>query len=129
MAEYAGLIVVFTAYAFVENPYIGAGLYVIDHMFFALAIAMNTYFQKIANPEDIASSAGVSFTINHIAAVVVPALLGLVWVVSHSAVFLIGTGFAVCSLILSQNIPWRPVKGNEVNWGRIDSSAGFDLTR
>ena len=127
--EYAGLIVVFTAYAFVENPYIGAGLYVIDHMFFALAIAMNTYFQKIANPEDIASSAGVSFTINHIAAVVVPALLGLVWVVSHSAVFLIGTGFAVCSLILSQNIPWRPVKGNEVNWGRIDSSAGFDLTR
>jgi len=116
--EYAGLIIVFTAYAFVENPYIGAGLYVIDHMFFALAIAMNTYFQKIASPEDIASSAGVSFTINHIAAVVVPAALGLVWVVSHTAVFLVGTGFAVCSLILSQNIPSRPVAGNEVNWGR-----------
>ena len=117
--EYLGLIIVFTAYAFVENPYIGAGLYVIDHMFFALAIAMNTYFQKIASPEDIASSAGVSFTINHIAAVVVPAALGLVWIVSHAAVFLIGTGFAVCSLILSQNIPRRPVEGNEVNWGRV----------
>ena len=39
------------------------GLYVVDHMFFALAIAMNTYFQKIASPEDIASSAGVSFTV------------------------------------------------------------------
>ena len=79
---------------------------------------MNTYFQKIADPEDIASSAGVSFTINHIAAVIVPAALGLVWVVSNSAVFLIGTGFAVCSLILSQNIPGRPIKGNEVVWGR-----------
>ncbi len=115
--EYGGLIIVFSAYAFVENATIGAGLYVIDHMFFALAIAMNTYFQKIASPEDIASSAGVSFTINHMAAVVVPAVLGMVWIVSPAAVFLIGTGFAVCSLILSQNIPTRPIQGNEVRWG------------
>ena len=121
--EYIGLVVVFTAYAFVENPYIAAGLYVIDHMFFALAIAIQTYFQKIADPEDIASTAGVSFTINHIAAVIIPAALGLVWVISHSAVFLVGTGFAVCSLVLSQNIPYRPVEGNEVNWGRVRSSA------
>jgi hypothetical protein len=121
--EYVGLTAVFTAYAFVENPYIGAGLYVIDHMFFALAIAIKTYFQKIASPEDIASSAGVSFTINHIAAVVIPAVLGMVWVVSHSAVFLVGTGFALCSLILSQNIPARPAQGNEVKLMRVRSSA------
>jgi len=121
--EYVGLVIVFTAYAFVQNPYVGAGLYIIDHMFFALAIAIKTYFQKIANPEDIASSAGVSFTINHIAAVVIPAALGLVWIVSHSAVFLIGTGFAICSLILAQNIPRRPVEGNEVNWIRVRSGA------
>ncbi len=62
---------------------------------------------------------GVSFTINHIAAVIVPAALGLVWMVSPTMVFLIGTGFAICSLILSQNIPSRPVEGNEVNWGRV----------
>lgn len=116
--EYTGLVVVFTAYAFVENPYIGAALYVIDHMFFALAIAISTYFQKIAKPADIASSAGVSFTINHIAAVVIPAALGLVWIVSPAAVFLTGAGFAVCSLLLSQNIPARPEQGNEVIWGR-----------
>ena len=117
--EYVGLIAVFTAYAFVENAYLAAGLYVVDHMFFALAIAMNTYFQKIASPEDIASSAGVSFTINHIAAVVIPAALGLVWIVSNAAVFLIGAGFAVCSLLLSQNIPSRPEEGNEVVWGKV----------
>ncbi|MDP6415202.1 MAG: MFS transporter, partial [Gammaproteobacteria bacterium] len=46
--EYIGLFLVFTGYAFVENAYLAAGLYVIDHMFFALAIAVNTYFQKIA---------------------------------------------------------------------------------
>lgn len=119
--EYVGLVVVFTAYAFVDNAYAAAALYVIDHMFFALAIAIKTYFQKIASPEDIASTAGVSFTINHIAAVVVPAALGLVWVVSHSAVFLVGTGFALCSLLLSQNIPARPSEGNEVTWGHVRS--------
>ncbi|GIT39867.1 MAG: hypothetical protein Ct9H300mP8_10630 [Gammaproteobacteria bacterium] len=56
--EYTGLILVFTAYAFVDNGYVAAGLYVVDHMFFALAIAIKTYFQKIADPADIASTAG-----------------------------------------------------------------------
>ena len=97
---------------------VAAGLYIIDHMFFALYIAMSTYFHKIADPADLASSAGVSFTINHIAAVVVPAALGLVWVVSHSAVFLVGVGFAVGSLALARNVPDNPAPGNEVIVGR-----------
>ena len=88
-------------------------------MFFALYIAMTTYFHKIADPSDLASSAGVSFTINHIAAVIVPAALGLVWVVSNSAVFLIGTGFAICSFALSQNVPARPAPGNEMIIGKV----------
>ncbi len=117
--KYGGLVIVFTAYAFVENAYIAAGLYIIDHMFFALYIAMSTYFHKIADPADLASSAGVSFTINHIAAVIVPAALGLVWVVSSAAVFLTGTAFALCSLLLSQNVPDRPAPGNEVNFGKV----------
>lgn len=117
--EYGGLVLVFTAYAFVENAYLAAGLYVVDHMFFALYIAMTTYFHKIADPADLASSAGVSFTINHIAAVVIPAALGLVWVVSSSAVFLIGTGIAICSLLLAQNVPDNPGHGNEVIYGKV----------
>ncbi|MGI9206274.1 MAG: MFS transporter [Woeseiaceae bacterium] len=117
--EYVGLIVVFTSYAFVENAYIAAILYVVDHMFFALYIAMSTYFQKIADPADFASSAGVSFTINHIAAVVIPAALGLVWIHSNAAVFLVGTAFAACSLALAQNVPDRPAPGNEVRVGRV----------
>ena len=97
-----------------EDPHIAAALYVIDHMFFALYIAMSTYFHKIADPADLASSAGVSFTINHIAAVVIPALLGYVWIQSNSLVFFIGAGFALCSLLLAQNIPSNPAPGNEV---------------
>lgn len=117
--EYLGLIGVFTAYALVTDPTLAAGLYVIDHVFFAMAIAINTYFQKIADPADLASSAGVSFTINHIAAVVIPALLGLVWLHDPALVFLTGTGIALCSLIASQFVPRMPDAGNEwrMPWG------------
>ena len=115
--EYLGLIGVFVAYAFVENAWFAAGLYVVDHLFFAFAIAIKTYFQKIADPADIASTAGVSFTINHIAAVVAPAALGLVWLTSPSAVFLIGASFAAASLLFSQNIPTQPTMGNETVFG------------
>ncbi len=111
--EYLGLIVVFTTYAFVENANLAAALYVIDHLFFAMAIAIKTYFQKISDPRDIAPTAAVSFTISHIAAVVLPAALGLLWLVNPAAVFLTGTGFAVCSLILSQLIPAAPTLGRE----------------
>jgi hypothetical protein len=111
--EYIGLIIVFIAYGLVENATVAAFLYILDHMFFALAIAITTYFQKIADPKDMASNAGVSFTINHIAAIVVPALLGLVWMWSHSLVFYIGAIFALLSLIAAQFIPKSPSPDNE----------------
>lgn len=102
--EYIGLIFVFIGYAIVESATGAAVLYVIDHIFFAMAIAIKTYFQKIARPEDIAATAGVSFTINHIAAVIIPASFGLVWLYDNSLVFYFGAVLAFCSLVLSQFI-------------------------
>ena len=111
--EYIGLIIVFISYGLVQNATLAAFLYILDHMFFAMAIAISTYFQKIADPRDIASSAGVSFTINHIAAVIIPAALGIVWIWSHTLVFYIGALFALFSLIAAQYIPKVPSPGNE----------------
>lgn len=112
--EYIGLIGVFATYAFVTNATLAGALYVIDHAFFAIAIAMKTYFQKIADPADIAPTAGVAFTINHIAAVVIPVVFGLVWLVSPAAVFLIGAGMAFVSLVLARMVPRDPSDGHEV---------------
>ncbi|MDN3697170.1 MFS transporter [Vibrio cortegadensis] len=114
MFEYIGLIFVFIGYGLVKSAEWAAALYVVDHLFFALALAIKTYFQKIADPADMASTAGVSFTINHIAAVVIPVTFGLIWLVSPSSVFYIGAVMAGLSLILSLNIPVHPKAGNEV---------------
>ena len=106
--EYAGLVIIFVSYAFVDTIAVAVALYLLDHLFFAMAIAIKTYFQKIADPADIAATSSISFTINHIAAVVLPALLGLLWVVNHSAVFLAGAAIALGSLVLTQLIPDHP---------------------
>ena len=111
--EYVGLILLFVSYGLVESGTWAAILYVVDHLLFALAIAIKTYFQKIAEPKDIAASAGVSFSINHIAAVVIPALLGVVWLTNPSWVFFVGAGFASCSLILAWLVPNTPAQGME----------------
>ena len=115
--EYVGLVVVFSLYGgifyFGWGVVLAATLYVIDHMFFALAFALKTYFQKIADPQDIAPTAAVAFTINHISAVFLPALLGYIWVTSPGAVFALAAGMALVSLTLALMIPRHPEKGNE----------------
>ncbi|EFP98462.1 permease [Vibrio caribbeanicus ATCC BAA-2122] len=112
--EYTGLFFVFLGYAFVDTPEWAAALYVIDHLFFALALALKTYLQKIADSADMASTAGVSFTINHIAAVVIPVCFGFLWLSSPAIVFYAGAGMSIISLLLSCNIPRIPCEGNEV---------------
>lgn len=120
--EYVGLIGVFLAYGgiywFGWGVVLAASLYVIDHLFFALALALKTYFQKIADPADIAPTAAVAFTINHIAAVFLPALLGYLWLISPGAVFALAATMAAISLALALMIPRHPEPGLETVFSR-----------
>jgi MFS family permease len=117
VVEYAGLTVVFVAYGclyvFDWDWHVAAALYVVNHLFFSMAFAIKTYFQKIADPADIAPTAAVAFTINHIAAVFLPAGLGYLWVISPKSVFALAAGMALASLLLSLLIPRHPEPGNE----------------
>ncbi len=102
--EYGALILVFIGYAMVESKLIAAFLYIADHIFFNFSIAIRTFFQKIAEPEDIAPSMAVGFTINHIAAVILPVIGGLLWLVDYRVVFLSAAIFSLVSLLLVQLI-------------------------
>ena len=88
--------------------------------FFSLALAMKTYFQKTADPEDIAPIAAVAFTINHISAVFLPILLGYIWLLSPSYVFFAAAGFSAVSFVLALLIPSNPEKGRETVFSRFD---------
>ena len=117
IVEYFGLMVIFLLYAglyYFDWSYIVASiLFIADHMFFGLAFAMKTYFQKIADSEDFAPTAAVAFTINHISAVFLPVLLGYIWIHNNSAVFYLAAVLSFISLIVAILIPRFPSKGNE----------------
>jgi predicted MFS family arabinose efflux permease len=117
--EYIGLIGIFVAYGLVENVWIAGGLYIADHLFFAMAMALRTYFGKIADPRDIAPTSGIAFSINHTAAIIVPASFGLIWLINPSAVFYTGAGLAAVSLLLAQLVPRDPDQGNETVLSRL----------
>ncbi len=102
--EYFSLLFIFLAYAAVESRILVAVLYILDHIFFNFSIAIRTYFQKIGEPSDIAPSMAVGFTINHIAAVVLPALGGFLWMLDYRVPFICGAILSGISLIAVQRI-------------------------
>ena len=102
--EYLSLIFIFLAYAFTNSKLIVAGLYILDHIFFNFAIAIRTFFQKVGDPRDIAPTMAVGFTINHIAAVFLPAIGGFLWVVDYRIPFIGGAAMALISLMAVQKI-------------------------
>lgn len=120
--EYIGLTLVFLAYGglywFGWGLIVASGLYILDQLFFALSFSLKTYFQKIADPRDIAPTAAVAFTINHIAAVFLPAALGYLWAKSPDYVFLMGAGMALVAVALICLIPRHPAAGNETIFSR-----------
>ena len=115
--EYLGLVFVFVAYGgiylFDWGVVLAATLFVLDHLFFGLRMALKTYFQKISAPEDIAPTAAVAFTINHIADVFLPVLLGLLWLISPAIVFMVAALLAFLSFTLALLVPRFPDIGNE----------------
>jgi len=121
IVEYVGLFVVFALYAGIYAFDWGVGLaialYIADHLLFALAIAHKTYFQKIADAADQAPTAAVAFTINHIAAVALPAPLGLLWLAAPGAVYGLAAAMALISLALAMIVPRHPEPGRETTLG------------
>jgi predicted MFS family arabinose efflux permease len=113
IAENVSLIVVFLGYATTGSGTVAGALFVLDGVFFTLTIAQRTYFQKIADPADIAPTSSVAFTINHIASVFIPVVFGLVWMKDPAVVFYIGAGMAGISLLLAFLVPRHPHAGRE----------------
>jgi MFS family permease len=97
------LIGVFTCYALAPSLWVLYGLFVFDNLLFGTGIAMNTYFQKIALPEDVTANVSMGVTITHIAALIIPWLGGVMWEQwGYQTTFLFGAGICLTSLVLTQ---------------------------
>lgn len=116
--EYSGIIIIFLVYAFSTSKILVMCMYIVDSILYNFEVAIRTYFQKVADPADIASSMSVGFTINHVAAVFLPALGGFFWMIDYRIPFVAGSALGVVSLVAAQ---WMkvPDKADQVTPARI----------
>ena len=113
MIENMVLICVFAGYATTASATVAGALFIVDGIFFTLTLAQRTYFQKIADPADVASTVSVAFTINHVAAVTVPIAFGALGMIDPAIIFWVGCFIASISLTCSFLVPRHPAPGNE----------------
>lgn len=102
--KYVTLGLIFWAYSTTDSRTLVAVLYIVEQLFTNFSIAIRTFFQKMADPKDIAPSAAMGSTINHISAVILPVVGGALWMVDYRIPFWIGVGVAVCALIATLRI-------------------------
>ncbi len=102
--QFSAAIFIFLGYCYSNIGFVVAFLYILDQFTYSFNIAEKTFFQKLADKEDIAPSMAMSFTINHISAVTIPVIGGALWLIDYKYPFFIGIVIAVSSLCLVQLI-------------------------
>ena len=116
---FGALVIVFLGYAFIDSLMVLFAFYILDNLLFGFNMALTTYFQKIAvTQEEITSNLSVQQTINHIAAIIVPIMGGIIWEQYGSqAPFLAGVGIVTVSFFLVQflRVPKETVEMSAAN--------------
>jgi predicted MFS family arabinose efflux permease len=111
---FGSLALIFLGYAYVRSLPVLFGLFLLDNIIFGFNVALPTYFQKIAvTKEEMTSNLSVEQAIQHVAAITVPIIGGVVWEkYGAQAPFLFGVGIVLAGLVLAQQMhePYAPVR-------------------
>lgn len=103
--NYIGLIFIFLGYALIHKASVLYVCYCLDSLFFAFSMSITTYLNKIAPPSDVMPSLAMGVTFNHIAAVMVPTLGGILWkTFGYEKTFMAGAIVVFISLLAAQKI-------------------------
>ena len=100
---YIFLSMAYLGYAYITNIWVVCVIMVLAQIGMGLSTAVDSYLQKIAPPEDITSNISFRTTIDHIAAIFVPIIGGVLWTrVGHQATFFMGIIIVAAALIITQ---------------------------
>lgn len=80
-------------------------LYIADNALFSFGVSITTYLNRIVRPGELTPSLAMGQTMNHIAAVAIPVLGGLLWNrFGYQAPFWAGVLAALASLAMTQSV-------------------------
>jgi MFS family permease len=96
---------VFIGYAFIPNVYVLYGLFIADGAIWVLAMALTTYVGRIAPKAEHTQTLSMGVAMNHVAAVSMPLVGGLMWAYDYRLTFLVGVVAAVVSVPVAFRVP------------------------
>jgi predicted MFS family arabinose efflux permease len=103
---YLCLTTFFVGYAFIKNQWVLYGIFVLDSAFFVFAMSLNTYVNRIAPRNELTPTLSMGVAMNHVAAVAMPFIGGLLWkTFSYEWTFLAGALAALLSVPVTLRIP------------------------
>ncbi len=102
------LVFIFSGYAYIPWLPLLAVFYVLDNILFGSSIALHSYIRKISDKADLTSCISFAVTVNHISAVILPILGGVIWeLLGFRATFLFGAAIVFIDMLFSFRIKIR----------------------
>jgi len=99
------LIFIFSGYAYISWLPLLTVFFVVDNMLFGSSIALHSYVRKIADKSDLTSCISFSVTANHISAVILPVLGGVIWeLLGFKSTFLFGAAIVFIDMLFSLRV-------------------------
>lgn len=106
--NYACLTFLFAGYALVHNLWVLGVLYCVDNAFFSFSLGINSYLGRIAPSRDLTPSLAMGSTFNHVAAVGVPLVGGILWYnVGYQVTFFAGAATCLLSVAVASSLHSR----------------------
>ena len=111
---FACLILFFVGYAFIRERYVLYVLFVVDNAYFVFATALTTYVSRIAPSREHTPTLGMGVAMNHVAAVLMPLVGGLLWkYLGYQWAFLVGAAAAAVSVFVARHVPTGRVTAHD----------------
>jgi len=108
MVYYTAMTMVFVGYAAIDIPAVLYVLFVADSAFFVFAMALTTYVNRIAPPGEHTPTLSMGVAMNHVAAVLMPLIGGLLWeLAGYRWAFVVGALVAAASVGVAMLVPAR----------------------
>jgi MFS family permease len=102
VGNYLILVVLFSCYALVHTVFLLGTVFCIDNMLFVCGVAITTYLGKIAPRSEMTPSLAMGGTANHVAAVSVPFVGGILWDhFGYQVTFFAGAATCIISIMVS----------------------------
>jgi predicted MFS family arabinose efflux permease len=99
------LIFIFSGYAYLPWLPLLAVFYVLDNVLYGSSIALHSYIRKISDRADLTSCISFSVTVNHISAVILPILGGVMWqLLGYKATFLFRAAIVFIDMLVSLRV-------------------------